>query len=84
MTERADSIMQKTFYQWLTNQTDREDVVGDFAATMQQFEEPQATRKKANAHMKWATWLVDKNATSDVIRAFNLAWQEYQENVEFS
>ncbi len=76
--------MQQTFYQWLTSQTDREDVVGAFAATMEQFEEPQSTRKKVNAHMKWATWLVDKNASPDVIRAFNLAWREYQADVELS
>jgi len=76
--------MQQTFYQWLTSQTDREDIVGAFAVTMKQFDEPQATRKRANAHMKWATWLVDQNASPDVIRAFNLAWREYQENVGLS
>lgn len=76
--------MQQTFYQWLTTQIEREDLVGDFAATMQNYDEPQSTRKKANAHMKWATWLVDKNASPDVIRAFNLAWQEYQSDATLS
>lgn len=70
--------MQQTFYQWLNGQIERPDIVGDFAYTMQQFEEPQSNRKKANAHMKWATWLVDKNASQEVIEAFNTAWDEYQ------
>jgi len=68
----------QTFYQWLQSQTEREDIVGDFAYTMKDFEEPQATRKRANGHMKWATWLVDKKASPELIRAFNLAWREYQ------
>jgi uncharacterized protein YozE (UPF0346 family) len=70
-----------SFYQWLKTQKDRKDVVGDFAHTISQFEEPQPTRKKINGHMIWATWLVDKNATPDVIEAFNLAWHEYQRQV---
>lgn len=70
--------MHETFYQWLTTQIKRQDIVGDFAITMQQFEEPKSNRKKANAHMKWATWLVDKNASQEVIEAFNTAWDEYQ------
>lgn len=69
----------KSFYQWLGHQTDRNDIIGDFAFTMQQFEEPTTTRKKANPHMIWATWLVDKNASPKVIEAFNVAWTEYQE-----
>jgi uncharacterized protein YozE (UPF0346 family) len=70
-----------SFYQWLKTQIERKDVVGDFATTMSQFEEPKATRKKANGHMIWATWLVDKNASPAVIEAFNLAWHEYQRKI---
>lgn len=68
----------QSFYQWLGKQTERKDIIGDFAFTMQQFEEPTTTRKKANPHMIWATWLVDKNASPKVIEAFNKAWTEYQ------
>jgi uncharacterized protein YozE (UPF0346 family) len=71
-----------SFYQWLNTQIERKDVVGDFAHTMSHSEEPQATRKKANGHMIWATWLVDKNASPAVIEAFNLAWHEYQRKVQ--
>jgi len=71
----------KSFYQWLQNQVEREDIVGDFAFTMRQFEEPQSTRKKISGHMLWATWLIDKKATADVIDAFNVAWEEYQEEI---
>ncbi|VAW35514.1 hypothetical protein MNBD_CHLOROFLEXI01-2374 [hydrothermal vent metagenome] len=70
-----------SFYQWINNQIERQDAVGDFAHTISQFEEPKATRKKANGHMIWATWLVDKNATPAVIEAFNTAWVEYQRKV---
>ena len=71
-----------SFYKWLQTQTERKDIVGDFAHTMSQFEEPKATRKKANGHMIWATWLVDKNASPAVIEAFNRAWHEYQRLVK--
>ncbi|GJM40310.1 MAG: hypothetical protein DHS20C20_05920 [Ardenticatenaceae bacterium] len=67
-----------SFYQWLKTQKERKDIIGDFAFTMSNFEEPKATRKKANGHMIWATWLVDKNASPAVIEAFNTAWNEYQ------
>lgn len=69
----------ETFYQWLQCQTEREDMVGDFAHTMGQFDEPKPNRKKISGHMVWATWLVDKRATAEVIEAFNLAWKEYQD-----
>lgn len=72
------AMESNTFYKWLQKQTGRNDVIGDFAHTMSQFEEPKATRKKANGHMIWATWLVDKNASPAVIEAFNTAWHEYQ------
>ncbi|MCA9898277.1 MAG: hypothetical protein KC433_08805 [Anaerolineales bacterium] len=72
------AMESNTFYKWLQKQTERNDVIGDFAHTMSQFEEPKATRKKANGHMIWATWLVDKNASPAVIEAFNTAWHEYQ------
>lgn len=68
-----------TFYQWLQYQMERKDEVGDFAYTIRQFEEPKPARKKISGHMMWATWLVDKRATDDVIEAFNLAWREFQE-----
>jgi len=71
----------KSFYQWLQIQVEREDIVGDFAYTVSQFEEPIPTRKKISGHMMWASWLVDRRATSDVIDAFNIAWQEYQEQL---
>lgn len=74
--------MMDSFYQWLQQQTDREDVVGDFACTVHQFSAPTPPRKKISGHMTWATWLVDKNATADVIDAFNLAWREYQQAIE--
>lgn len=70
-----------SFYQWLKTQIERKDIIGDFAHIISQFDEPQATRKKANGHMIWATWLVDKNASPAVIEAFNLAWTEYQHQV---
>lgn len=70
-----------SFYQWINTQTERQDIVGDFAHIISQFDEPKATRKKANGHMIWATWLVDKNATPAVIDAFNLAWHEYQRKI---
>jgi uncharacterized protein YozE (UPF0346 family) len=73
-----------SFYQWLNTQKERKDIIGDFAHTMSQFEEPKATRKKANGHMIWATWLVDKNASPAVIEAFNLAWNEYQVQIQLS
>jgi hypothetical protein len=68
----------ESFYHWLQYQIEREDVVGDFACTVRQFEEPVPNRKKMSGHMMWATWLIDKRATADVIEAFNLAWREYQ------
>ena len=71
----------KSFYQWLTHQTEREDIVGDFAFTVGQLEEPQANRKKISGHMLWATWLVDQRATDEVIEAFNRAWREYQDQL---
>lgn len=70
-----------SFYQWLTHQKEREDIVGDFAITVGQLEEPQANRKKISGHMLWATWLVDHRATDEVIEAFNRAWREYQDHM---
>ncbi len=74
--------MMESFYQWLQYQTEREDAVGDFAYTVGQFDEPTPARKKISGHMLWATWLVDKKATADLIEAFNQAWREYQSHVE--
>ena len=71
----------QSFYQWLKHQVEREDVIGDFAYTIGQFEEPRPTRKKISGHMLWSTWLVDKRATAEVIDAFNAAWREYQEKI---
>ena len=68
----------QSFYQWLQHQVERDDIIGDFAYTVGQFEEPTSTRKKISGHMLWATWLIDKKATDEVIDAFNVAWQEYQ------
>ena len=70
-----------SFYQWLQVQVDREDIVGDFAYTVGQFEEPKPSRKKISGHMMWASWLVDKRATADLIDAFNVAWNEYQQEL---
>ena len=78
-TSEVNAAMESfSFYQWLKTQTERADIIGDFAHTISQFDEPKATRKKANGHMIWATWLVDKNASPAVIEAFNTAWHEYQ------
>lgn len=71
----------QSFYQWLQHQTERDDLVGDFAFTISGYEEPQSPRKKISGHMLWASWLVDKKATSAVIDAFNLAWKEYQKQL---
>jgi len=80
-SEDSETMEYFSFYQWLQTQIERKDIIGAFAHTISQFEEPQATRKKANGHMIWATWLVDKNASPDVIEAFNMAWNEYQHQV---
>jgi hypothetical protein len=69
-----------SFYQWLQGQTDREDMVGDFAFTVGQFCEPEPSRKKISGHMKWASWLVDMKASSELIEAFNMAWREFQDH----
>lgn len=84
-TSEVNAVMEYfSFYQWLKMQTERNDIIGDFAHTISQFDEPKATRKKANGHMIWATWLVDKNASPAVIEAFNTAWNEYQSLVRLS
>ncbi|MEZ4591279.1 MAG: YozE family protein [Chloroflexota bacterium] len=81
-TSEVNAAMEYfSFYQWLKTQIERNDIIGDFAHTISQFDEPQTNRKKANGHMIWATWLVDKNASPAVIEAFNTAWHEYQNQV---
>ena len=67
-----------SFYQWLGKQVDRGDLVGDFAYTMMQFDEPKSRRKRRSHHEVWASWLIDHEASGRVIHAFNNAWQEYQ------
>ncbi|MCA9917768.1 MAG: hypothetical protein KC445_07445 [Anaerolineales bacterium] len=83
-SEVNPTMKSYSFYQWLQKQTERHDIIGDFAHMISHFDEPQATRKKANGHMIWATWLVDKNASPAVIEAFNTAWNEYQSQVQLS
>ena len=73
----------RSFYEWLGKQVDREDIVGSFAYTIRQYEEPQEEKRyRGKEHYKWATWLVDQKASWEVINAFNITWKVYQHEKE--
>lgn len=65
------------FEEWLTEQQNRKDVIGDFARMLELNDiHQQASRRKWDEHRNWAD-VVIKLAQPGYIDAFNRAWQEF-------
>ena len=69
--------MTLKFEEWLINQQDREDVIGDFARVLnkQDVLDKVSTRKQ-DEHKNWAD-IVIKIVQPGYIGVFNAAWQEF-------
>lgn len=66
-----------TFGDWLNNQQDRQDNIGELARVSGlQNPELKPSRRKIDEHKNWAT-LVINNVSPSYIEVFNEAWQEF-------
>lgn len=65
------------FEEWLTEQQNRQDVVGDFARMLGLNDiHQQVSKRKWDEHRNWAD-VVIKLAQPGYIDVFNRAWQEF-------
>lgn len=66
------------FEEWLTNQQNRDDLIGDLAQVLSmQNIDREPSRRKLDEHKNWAQ-IVIGIAEPGYIAVFNEAWQEYQ------
>jgi hypothetical protein len=65
------------FEEWLTNQQDREDLVGNLARDpkMQNIEQ-KSSRRQPDEHRNWADVVISSDEPGQ-IAVFNEAWQEF-------
>lgn len=66
----------RTFLQWLSGQTERDDPVGDFARDAQA--DPDKPTGSSVTEEEFSQYLVDEGAGVRVLRAFWRAWDEWQ------
>ncbi len=65
------------FEEWLLNQQNRKDLIGDLARAMATREANQhPPRRKADEHKRWADIIIRSDEPTH-IAIFNDAWQEY-------
>ena len=66
-----------TFSDWLVNQQNRKDPIGELARVPGlQNPEIKPSRRKSDEHKNWATIII--NSTSpEYVEVFNQAWQEF-------
>ena len=65
------------FEEWLINQQDRKDLIGDLArAPAMRDVEQKLSRRKSDEHKNWAD-IVIGTAEPEHIAVFNEAWQEF-------
>lgn len=70
--------MNLTFNSWLFNQKDRQDQIGKLARFLNRLDHrPVQQRGRSDEHKKWAN-IITRHGEPEHIRAFNLAWHEYQ------
>lgn len=66
-----------TFKDWLMNQKNRKDPIGELARVPDlQNPDIKSTRRKSDEHKSWATLIVNI-AIPGIIEVFNEAWQEF-------
>ncbi|MBK9051638.1 MAG: hypothetical protein IPL78_12175 [Chloroflexi bacterium] len=69
--------MNLRFDQWLSDQQNRQDIIGDFARVPGMQDVPhKASRHKLDEHKNWADIVVSITQPG-YIDAFNEAWQEF-------
>ena len=65
------------FEQWLVDQQERKDIVGDLAHVLSmQDMEHQSSRRKVDEHKKWVDVVIGIREP-EFITVFNEAWQEF-------
>lgn len=69
--------MMLRFEEWLTNQQQRNDLIGDLAR-VPSLQNPQikSLRRKSDEHKNWADMVISA-ADPEQIAVFNEAWQEF-------
>jgi hypothetical protein len=69
--------MPLKFEEWLVEQQDRNDLIGDLAHLLRlQNSDGKPSTRKLNEHKNWADIVIGM-AEPEYIAAFNEAWQEY-------
>ncbi len=69
--------MVLSFEDWLINQQNREDLIGDLARAPSMYDVNHThSRRKADEHRNWAD-IVIRIAQPGYIAVFNEAWQEF-------
>jgi hypothetical protein len=69
--------MVLSFEEWLINQQNREDLIGDLARAPSMYDEKHtSSRRKTDEHKNWAD-IVIRIAQPGYIAVFNEAWQEF-------
>lgn len=63
------------FAEWLQNQTERQDPIGDLASDAQHDERPKPTENSLKA---WRSFLLNANACQEALAALHEAWKEYK------
>ena len=91
--ERASCARNKTFLAWLKNQVDRKDWVGDLAqdafhaegvrGKREAYRENPGWPKRTSVHQEWRKFLEEKHVRQEVLDAFEMAWAEYHELVDY-
>lgn len=70
--------MDLKFEEWLHDQQERKDMIGDFARDVHaKAVDPKPARQKTNEHKIWADIVVRSNGLEHHMAAFNTAWQEF-------
>lgn len=69
-----------TFRQWLVQQAERDDIIGDFARDTENFERWHRDRRLPDdraGHTTWWEFLRGNQVCEGAIEAFNEAWEEF-------